>query len=322
MKPWTPELGSARLEAPTAEGVEPYRPPPRPVGLFRLLAETDRTSMEIRAELYRYAHEHGLVFDLVLQRYAFERFLHRMETGRVGQRTLRGAWAVEVRLGVQHRRWKTIQLLDRMPQDLMDVNKRAHWLVTAAKKSRIEDALRIDLGSVRWISPADHSAAWVRCKLFAYLQRAQLPLQVDIRYGTDVYPKPKEMEIPSLLDLPGTKMPVYSFDALAAEKLVTILQRGVRSFRARDYYDLWLMTQVDPLDRLGKALDCALGEEFTSRPCEVPAALTDRFSASNHGRHHWEVFLDRGGPIEKPSFSDVVAVIRERVMDVLATELT
>ena len=270
--------------------------------------------MDIRGELYRHACEHGLTFDQVLRRYATERFLHRMETERRGQRALRGAWAMEVRLGVQHRRWTTIQLLDRKPLDLMDVDKRAFWLIEAAADARHNDALYIDLKSARWSSPAVHGAAWIRYKLVAYLQRAQLPIQVDIRYDTNLYPSPEEMEIPSLLDQPTPTMPVYSFGALAAEKLVTIVQRGVLRFRARDYYDLWLMNQVDPLNNLSKALDHVLSEEFASRPDEVPPALTDRFATSEHAQWHWDVFLSRGGPLEKVAFQDVVAGIRDRVM--------
>ena len=97
-----------------------------------LLALPDTTSTSIRGELYRHACKHSLTFDQVLRRYATERFLHRMETGRIGQRALRGAWAIEVRLGVQHRRWTTIQLLDRKPEDLAVVNRRARWLIEAA----------------------------------------------------------------------------------------------------------------------------------------------------------------------------------------------
>ena len=283
-------------------------------GLRCVAALPDAMSMEIRGELYRHACEHGLTFDQVLRRYATERFLHRMETKRRGQRALRGAWAMEVRLGVQHRRWTTIQLLDRKPLDLADVNKRAFWLIEAAADAWHDDALRIDLNSARWSSPADHGAAWIRYKLFGYLQQAQLPLQIDIRYDNDVSPAPEEMEIPSLLDQPWTTMPVYCFDALAAEKLVTIIQRGVLRFRARDYYDLWLMTQVDPLDDLGKALEHMLSEEDFKKPDDVPSALTDKFATSEHAKWHWRVFLDRGGPLEKVAFRDVVAGIRDRVM--------
>jgi len=99
---------------------------------------------------------------------------------------------------------------------------------------------------------------------------------------------------------------------------VTIIQRGVLRFRARDYYDLWMMTQVDPLNDLKAALDHVLSEEFAKRPDGVPPALTDRFATSEHAHRQWEVFLDRGRPLEKVAFRDVVAGIRDRVMTELA----
>jgi hypothetical protein len=79
---------------------------PRPV-----LGTRDDVTAEIRDQLREHAYANNILFDQLLRRYAAERVLYRMSTmERPPDMTLRGAWAIETRLGVPHRRWTTVQL--------------------------------------------------------------------------------------------------------------------------------------------------------------------------------------------------------------------
>jgi len=128
-------------------------------------------------------------------------------------------------------------------------------------------------------------------------------------------PDAEVMELPTLLDMTAPSIPVYAFETLVAEKLRGIVERGTFKARMKDYYDLWLTTQVDPLDDLDDAVEATFRHRKTTLPRGTPAGLTDGFATSDHARRLWDAFLERGAPAERLA-EDVVEGVRERVMPI------
>ena len=169
---------------------------------------------------------------------------------------------------------------------------------------------------MRW-PPQDLAHGRVQMKMFAYLSGAQTPLQVELGFDDPMVPAAKVMELPTLLDMAAPSIQVYAFDTLVAEKLHGIVERGTFKVRMKDYYDVWLITQVDPLDDLEDAVEATFRHRKTTLPRGIPAGLTDRFAASDHAQRHWDAFLEHGTPAERLAFEDVAVGVRERVMSVL-----
>ena len=67
-----------------------------------------------------------------------------------------------------------------------------------------EDGLRFDADTVeaeRISEDADYEG--VRVTLVAYLERAKIPIQIDIAFGDIVTLAPSETDYPALLEFPG-----------------------------------------------------------------------------------------------------------------------
>jgi hypothetical protein len=58
----------------------------------------------------------------------------------------------------------------------------------------------------------------VRVTLVAYIERAKIPIQIDIGFGDIVTPAPSETDYPALLEFPGPRLMAYPKETVVAEK--------------------------------------------------------------------------------------------------------
>ena len=68
-------------------------------------------------------------------------------------------------------------------------------------------------------------------------------MQVGIGFGDIVVPPAVEADFPTLLDAPAPRLRIYPMEAAFAEKLETIVARGLANSRLKDYLDLWMLIQ-------------------------------------------------------------------------------
>ncbi len=56
-------------------------------------------------------------------------------------------------------------------------------------------------------------------RFFSILGRARISMQVDVGFGDSVYPKPKAIDYPVILDFPKPHLKGYTIETVVAEKL-------------------------------------------------------------------------------------------------------
>jgi len=70
------------------------------------------------------------------------------------------------------------------------------------------------------------------------------PLSIDISTGDKITPSPFEYEFSLLFDTEKSfKLWGYNIETILAEKVQTIISRGVASTRPRDFYDVYILTK-------------------------------------------------------------------------------
>ncbi len=113
----------------------------------------------------------------------------------------------------------------------------------------------------------------IRLKLEAALDTMKTPLKIDI--STDDVITPKEVDYEYKLMFEDRSIPVlaYNLETVLAEKMETIISRGILNTRMRDYYDLMILNVIKSEEinyaNLAKAL------EATSRKRESYELLSD-----------------------------------------------
>ena len=107
-----------------------------------------------------------------------------------------------------------------------------------------DDAIRDDLESISVKNIAEFKEyLGLNVSVFAYLDRTQIPVSIDVGFGDIVYPERIEMEFPVLLDMEAPRVYAYSVESVIAEKLEAIVSNGMMNSRYKDFYDIFVLSK-------------------------------------------------------------------------------
>jgi predicted nucleotidyltransferase component of viral defense system len=151
----------------------------------------------------------------------------------------------------------------------------------------------------------------LRVNIRGNLGTARLSVQIDVGTGDAVFPSPQLMDYPTLLDFPAPKLRAYPKEAAIAEKLDSIIERGLRNSRMKDYYDIWLLSTEFDFD--GHTLVTAIRETIKrrSRKCEIfPTGLTSEFVENTDKQKQWTAFINKQLVSSSLTLKDVVKTLQ------------
>lgn len=220
----------------------------------------------IRARLQNAARQKGLPFDRVLSQYANERILYRLgESEQRDRFVLKGATLFTLWGGAPHRSTKDLDLLSE--EAASEQWLRAAFVSLLERPSNPPDGLVFDtagliVGPIR----EDKKHGGIRLSTTAFLDRARIPVQVDVGFGDAAEPEWGTM--PSLLDLPPARVRAYSRYAVVAEKVEAMVQLQQLNSRMKDFFDVDFLAQ--DFDFSGVALANSLRATFERRGTAVP----------------------------------------------------
>lgn len=243
----------------------------------------------VRQRLVNLARDQGVDFNLVLQRYAVERFLYRLSvSSQVDRFTLKGAALLRVWVGQELRPTRDVDLLGSGPED--------HAALRAAMEAICavpcpEDGVDFDPASLRMDDIRDEQPyGGVRVRLHGRLGQARLALQVDVGFGDAVTPGREEQDYPTLLDHPAPRLWTYPRETVVAEKLEAMVRLGVTNSRVKDLWDLAYLARRFAFD--GETLRSAIDETFRRRgtkPAEDrPEALRPAYYEDPLRARRWQ----------------------------------
>jgi hypothetical protein len=277
----------------------------------------DGPARSVQVRLARHARAIGVDPNLVLTRYAVERFLYRLSRSHhAGRFVLKGALLMLAWLGETLRPTSDADLLgigelseETLAQIMRDV---AAQEVEPDAVDFLGDSVRVEP-----IRVEDDYGGW-RATIQARMGAARLTVQVDVGIGDAVTPAPQWLDYPGLLDLPRPRLRAYPRESVAAEKLHAIVLFGARNSRMKDYFDLHGLAREGAVDAaaLGEAIAATFTRRTTEVPKAVPPGLRDDFAKDSSTQAQWKAFLARSR-IEAPPLADVVAEIRTFALEPL-----
>ena len=270
--------------------------------------DRDGLVRSMQSRLARHSREIGVDPNLLLTRYAIERFLYRLSRSPHAERfVLKGALLMLVWLGETLRPTRDADLLgfgELSDETLVEPDAMQFLSETVrVEPIRIEDAFggrRILLG--------------------AKMGKAALRVQVDVGIGDATVPEPVWLDYPSLLDLPRPRMRAYAVETVVAEKLHAIVLLGSRNSRMKEYFDLNAIARegLARSDQLGESIAATFERRSTFVPDSFPIGLSDDFGLDPLKQSQWKAFLAKNGLVG-PSLDEVVARIRDFVALPLAS---
>lgn len=151
----------------------------------------------------------------------------------------------------------------------------------------------------------------------ARLHTAKLPLRIDIGFSDKIFPKPANLEYPTLLDFPSPQLQGYTPETMIAEKLDAMIRLGLANSRMKDFYDVWTMVnqfQIKPEKIAPVIRDVFQNRKTTVR--ESPKAFSEAFYNTPKTLERWDSFL-KGIGHDPISFETVIFEIRDFFLPIL-----
>lgn len=248
----------------------------------------------VRSKLKNKAQAENKEFNLILTRYALERFLYRLSiSDHRDQFLLKGALLFDLWFDVPLRPTRDIDLLGFQLPDASYLLKTFEDLCDI----QVEDGVTFDRASIRAEEirkEANYSG--MRMILPAYLDGARSVVQVDIGFGDAVTPAPEVADYPVLLkEFPNPRLRIYPRYTVVAEKLDAIISLGMTNTRMKDYFDIWMILRKSELDPevLRSALMATVKRRSTLMPEKLPLGLSHEFAQNKNKNVQWNAFLTK-----------------------------
>lgn len=271
----------------------------------------------VRARLLNRARVKKEDFNLTLLRYALERLMYRISVSRYADAfILKGAMLFDVWGGPPYRATRDMDLmgkgipsrerLDMIFKNLCRLEVQPDGLIFMPESVRVEE-----------IREAQEYHGQ-RVRIEANLAGARIRgIQVDVGFGDAVFPKPKSIEYPTMLEFPPPKLAAYPPETVVAEKFQAIVYLGMANSRMKDFFDLHHMACI--FDFNGFILSRAIKATFKARkmeiPPEVPVAFTPVFHDDREKQGQWAAFLRRNEiPSENISLPEVCTKLHSFLM--------
>lgn len=246
----------------------------------------------VRARLQNLAAQKGQVFDILLTRYALERFLYRLSCSQfAGQFVLKGAMLMTTWFDEPHRPTRDLDLLgfgDSGADPMLAVFRSI--LATPVD----DDGIAFDIAGLRVEQIREELAyGGLRLRTTATLAGARINVVIDIGFGDAVEPGLEEIDLPVLLDLPAPHLRAYPRETVIAEKFQAMVLLGRANSRMKDFYDIWILFKSYRFEdeRLARAIAATFARRKTAIPEQVPDALTAAFAADPSKQQQWNAFV-------------------------------
>jgi hypothetical protein len=277
----------------------------------------DGIARSLQAKLSQHAKRIGADPNLVLTRYAVERYLYRLScSGHAEKFVLKGALLMLAWMGDTFRPTRDADMLgfgDVSPEALEKVFAEVCAVrVEPDAMIYLADSVRID--PIRF----DDDYGGHRVTLLARMGAARLRVQVDIGVGDAVVPAPQWLEYPSLLDLPKPRLKAYTPATVIAEKFHAMTALGMLNSRLKDYYDLYSLSRgCDATPAvIAKAIVATFERRNTVVPDSWPVGLTSEFASDVMKRRQWDAFLEKSR-VAGPTLAQAIDAIRQLLSEPL-----
>jgi len=267
----------------------------------------------VRARLMNIAKETGRPFAEVLQYYGMERFLYRLSQSKhAGVFVLKGALMLKVWKVPEMRVTRDIDFLGRFVNEIAGLENMIKEICCAEVR---QDGLNFDAATVkgeRIKEDADYEG--VRIKFRGLLGKARIPMQIDVGFGDVIFPKPKTIDYPAILDFPQPRLQGYTIESVVAEKFEAMVKLGTLNSRMKDFYDIWLMPRQFDFkgEKLAQALCRTFEHRKTALPANPPFFAPEIYDKASDRQTLWSAFLRKAEIKHAPTeLHDVAKAIED-----------
>jgi len=278
-----------------------------------------KNAMQLKALMKSKAKKTRITAQAALQIYCLERFLYRLSKSPEAENfIIKGGFLISSLIGIENRSTMDIDTTVKG----FDLNKgNLESILRNVCNTHVEtDQFLFTFDRLEDIREADDYPG-LRAFITAEYDGLSVPMTVDVTTGDSIIPSEVKYEYKCVFDDELINIKAYPLENILAEKLETIVSRGIANTRPRDFYDIHLLYNLKKneinYDVLQTALNstcCKRGtlssiEEYKAR---LTAIISDKTQLA-----YWKKYSSRFSYAHEISFSDAVKsaeAILDRIM--------
>ena len=249
-------------------------------------------------DIKRLAKEIESKYDLnyyeILQRYMFERILERISVSNYQDNfILKGGLLLSAMFGIDN----------RMTKDMdaaiigIDVSKdKMLKVLNEILGINLKDGVKFDVVSITDIRKSDEYGG-NKYHIVGKLQSLKVNLEIDISTGDKVTPKELKYKYPLIFEDRSILINSYNIETILAEKIETVLRRGVFNSRMKDFYDIYyfltkLRSEID-INILKEAIDNTFTKRDSFEYLSDYEQIIDSIVGNERLEKLWNIYRDK-----------------------------
>ncbi len=268
-------------------------------------------AMSLKAKIRNIAKQKNIPAQVILQNYMFERLLIRLSASEYKEKfVLKGGMLVAAIVGLDN----------RATMDL-DTTLKNLPLTPEAIRSALEqicaipfvDNVAFEVGTISPIREDDIYGGY-RVAMTAKFDTMVTPLSIDVSTGDAITPHAVQYNFAEIFDDEKSyELWAYNIETVMAEKVETILRRGVFNTRPRDFYDAYILATTQKFDKavFADALKATAEHRGTAKQIADVPGILHNIEESPELRTMWDKY--------RKQFAYAQDITYEQIMDAVRT---
>lgn len=266
-------------------------------------------AMSLKGKIKNYAKSKSIAAQVVLQNYMFERFLARLSMSDYREKfVVKGGMLIAAIVGLDTR---STMDLDTTLRNLPLTEEKVMEAVENICKITLGDDVIFEVKSIAPIRKDDCYGGFC-VRLDAIYDTIVTPLSIDVSTGDVITPEAVEYEFSGIFDEEiRIKMWGYNIESVMAEKVETILSRGIFNTRPRDFYDVYILGTTQRYDKkiFLKALEATAIHRGSREQIIDKTGIIEKLSASEELIQMWEKYRKKFSYASEIQYADVMDVL-------------
>lgn len=198
-------------------------------------------AMQLKAIINNMSKAKNISSQIIMQNYMLERLLERISLSPYRSNfILKGGFLIAAIVGLDTRATMDMDATLRgMPVNAVTIAKMFEEIC----RIPVNDNITFSIKRTEEIRESTDYTG-LRVTLEALYPPMTVPLKIDLTTGDKITPQEIVYEYKLLLEQRNIKVLAYNLETIIAEKLETVISRGDQNTRPRDYYDIYIIHQL------------------------------------------------------------------------------
>ena len=271
-------------------------------------------AMSLKGKIKNYAKRNNIAAQVVLQNYMFECFLARLAISEYSEKfVVKGGMLIAAIVGLDTR---STMDLDTTLRNLPLTEEKIAEAIDTICKIDMQDDVIFTVKSIEQIRKDDIYGGYC-VRLDAKYDTIITPLSIDISTGDVITPDAVKYEFSGIFD-EDVRISLwgYNIETVIAEKVETILRRGVFTTRPRDYYDVYILGTKQEYDKeiFKEALKATAEHRGSTELISDVEGILKQISENDELKDMWTKYQKKFAYASEISYENVLVVLRKLML--------